>query len=467
MIRLDLHTIAQVLHANLIGDGNVWVENASTDTRESTKNGLFFALKGEKFDAHHYVAQAVQQGCIALVVEQATEMTVPQLVVKDTRLALGQLAQWLKAKLAPKTVAMTGSSGKTTVKEMTAAILRQTAGELAETADKNQRVLFTNGNFNNDIGVPLTLLRLTEQHQFAVIELGANHQGEIAYTTNLVKPDVALVNNVAAAHLEGFGSIDGVAQAKGEIYLGLPENGTAIINLNCHYLDKWQKNIAGKKLQSFSVDNTAADFYATDVRLTETGSHFTLHSPNGNIGIDLPYLGEHNISNALAASALAMNVGASLQNVKQGLEQGSFVKGRLFPIKPCDNLLLLDDTYNANVDSLQSAIRVLQKYPAFRILVVGDMAELGENTKLCHQQVADFAQQAKLDLVLSFGQDSVCISMACQGKHFDDKAALVDYLIPIIEQNLEQKQQVVLLAKGSRRMKMEEVINLLKGRFVC
>ena len=211
MIKLSTLQLAQILHADLIGDENVQVENINTDTRKSVPNSLFFALKGEKFDAHQYLEQAVAQRATAVVVQQSnSSLSVPQLVVKDTRLALATLAKWLREEINPRTVAMTGSSGKTIVKEMTAHILQHTAGN----ADA---VLFTNGNFNNDIGVPLTLLRLTAQHRFAVVELGANHQGEINYTTQLAQPDAALINNIAPAHLEGFRSIEGVIRTKGEI----------------------------------------------------------------------------------------------------------------------------------------------------------------------------------------------------------------------------------------------------------
>ncbi|WP_424411411.1 UDP-N-acetylmuramoyl-tripeptide--D-alanyl-D-alanine ligase [Pasteurella sp. PK-2025] len=461
MLKLNTQQIAQILHADLVGDPRVEIEDISTDTRKTVKNSLFFALKGEKFDAHHYLEQAQQQGAVALVVEKINpQISLPQLVVKDTRLALGELAKWVRQQVNPLTVAMTGSSGKTTVKEMTASILQKSAGD-------SENVLFTEGNFNNDIGVPLTLLRLTPKHQFAVIELGANHQGEIAYTTALAQPNVALVNNVAAAHLEGFGSLEGVAQAKGEIYRGLPSTGVAIINKAHDYSEKWAADLAQRKVQYFAYQDKQADFYADNVQFNESGSTFALHTPQGSIQIQLPYLGEHNVNNALAATALAMNVGATLEQVKQGLETRSQVKGRLFPIHVNEHLLLLDDTYNANVDSLQSAIRVLQQYCAFRILIVGDMAELGENSQLCHQQVADYARAANLDLVLSFGAESAVISEASLGQHFTDKAALCAYVKPIIEQRLKQHQHIVVLAKGSRRMKMEDVIDSLKETFVC
>ncbi|MFD1805387.1 UDP-N-acetylmuramoyl-tripeptide--D-alanyl-D-alanine ligase [Pasteurella oralis] len=461
MLKLTTKQLAEILNAQLVGSSDVVVENINTDTRQMVGKSLFFALKGEHFDAHNYLAQAVEQGAVALVVQQwDPNVFVPQLVVQDSRVALGVLAKWIKAKVAPLTVAMTGSSGKTTVKEMTASILQSAVGF--------DKVLFTQGNFNNDIGVPLTLLRLTEQHQFAVIELGANHQGEIAYTTSLAQPDVALVNNVAAAHLEGFGSLEGVAKAKGEIFRGLPDHGIAIVNKEHDYCPSmWASEIGERQIQYFAYQDTEADFYADKVQFTESGSIFDLHTPADHVQIQLPYLGEHNIKNALAATALAMNVGATLAQVKHGLEVRSEVKGRLFPVQPCANLLLLDDTYNANVDSLQSAINVLKKYTAFRILVVGDMAELGENTQFCHQQVADYAKAAQLELVLSFGSESASISQACLGQHFTEKAPLCAYLTTLIKEKLQQNQKIVLLAKGSRRMKMEDVINTLKDNFIC
>lgn len=457
MIKLSTVQLAQILQAKLIGDENVQVEEINTDTRKSVSNSLFFALKGEKFDAHQYLDQAVSQGALALVVQQEnSSILVPQLVVKDTRIALGELAKWLREKINPRTVAMTGSSGKTTVKEMTASILQHTAAD-------SEAVLFTNGNFNNDIGVPLTLLRLTEKHRFAVIELGANHQNEINYTTKLVQPNAALINNIAPAHLEGFGSLAGVVQAKGEIYRGLTKNGVAIINAEHNHLDIWQKEISNHAIQYFN----GKDYSVKNVQGNEQGSTFTLVSPQGEIDISLPYLGEHNIKNALAATALAMNVGATLADVKAGLEQRSQVKGRLFPIQVTPNLLLLDDTYNANKDSLCSAIDVLKNYDAFRILCVADVKELGENSLAIHREVGQHANLANLDLVCSYGNESAVISEAVLGKHFTDKTEMVDFLVPLIENQLQQNKKVVVLGKGSRSMKMEDVIYSLKDKIKC
>ncbi|AJO87640.1 UDP-N-acetylmuramoyl-tripeptide--D-alanyl-D-alanine ligase [Haemophilus influenzae] len=457
MIKLSTVQLAQILQAKLIGDENVQVEEINTDTRKSVSNSLFFALKGEKFDAHQYLDQAVSQGALALVVQQEnSSILVPQLVVKDTRIALGELAKWLREKINPRTVAMTGSSGKTTVKEMTASILQHTAAD-------SEAVLFTNGNFNNDIGVPLTLLRLTEKHRFAVIELGANHQNEINYTTKLVQPNAALINNIAPAHLEGFGSLAGVVQAKGEIYRGLTKNGVAIINAEHNHLDIWQKEISNHAIQYFN----GKDYSVKNVQGNEQGSTFTLVSPQGEIDISLPYLGEHNIKNALAATALAMNVGATLADVKAGLEQRSQVKGRLLPIQVTPNLLLLDDTYNANKDSLCAAIDVLKSYDAFLILCVADMKELGENSLAIHREVGQYVNLVNLDLVCSYGNESAVISEAVLGKHFTDKTEMVDFLVPLIENQLQQNKKVVVLGKGSRSMKMEDVIYSLKDKIKC
>ncbi|ABR00664.1 UDP-N-acetylmuramoyl-tripeptide--D-alanyl-D-alanine ligase [Haemophilus influenzae] len=457
MIKLSTVQLAQILQTKLIGDENVQVEEINTDTRKSVSNSLFFALKGEKFDAHQYLDQAVSQGALALVVQQEnSSISVPQLVVKDTRIALGELAKWLREKINPRTVAMTGSSGKTTVKEMTASILQHTAAD-------SEAVLFTNGNFNNDIGVPLTLLRLTEKHRFAVIELGANHQNEINYTTKLVQPNAALINNIAPAHLEGFGSLAGVVQAKGEIYRGLTKNGVAIINAEHNHLDIWQKEISNHAIQYFN----GKDYSVKNVQGNEQGSTFTLVSPQGEIDISLPYLGEHNIKNALAATALAMNVGAKLADVKAGLEQRSQVKGRLFPIQVTPNLLLLDDTYNANKDSLCAAIDVLKSYDAFLILCVADMKELGENSLAIHREVGQYINLVNLDLVCSYGNESAVISEAVSGKHFTDKTEMVDFLVPLIENQLQQNKKVVVLGKGSRSMKMEDVIYSLKDKIKC
>ncbi|KGQ52370.1 UDP-N-acetylmuramoyl-tripeptide--D-alanyl-D-alanine ligase [Gallibacterium anatis 10672-6] len=464
MIKVSFAALSELLSAKEVNppSAELEVDKVTTDSRTDCCGSVFFALRGESFDAHRFLAQVSQQGAKILVVEQADPaVSVPQLVVADTKKALGQLALWVRQQVNPKVAAMTGSSGKTTVKEMTAAILQQTA----KNADE---VLFTAGNFNNDIGVPLTLLRLTDQHRFAVIELGANHAGEIAYTTQLARPDVALVNNVAPAHLAGFGSLQGVAKAKGEIYQGLTENGIAVINKDCNYLPMWKQNIAKHSIKCFSMTHSEADIYVRAIQYTNIGFSFVLCTPQGEIEIELPYLGLHNVSNALAAASLAIALGATLDDVKKGLALGKRVKGRLFPIEVNSQLTLLDDTYNANVDSLKAAISVLHSAPQqVKVLVVGDMAELGESTEQCHRQVAEAALNANLDQVMSFGQYSRVISQICGGKHYQDKAELIADLQQYAAQQMKAGKTILILVKGSRSMKMEQVIDSFKGFEQC
>jgi UDP-N-acetylmuramoyl-tripeptide--D-alanyl-D-alanine ligase len=454
MIPVSLTQLADILQAELIPADELVIQEVTTDTRKVTSGCLFIALKGERFDGHDFAQQAVDDGASALLVSKRLPIDIPQLIVKDTRLSLGLLGHWVRMQSSAQVVALTGSSGKTSVKEMAAAILKQCGN-----------VLYTAGNLNNDIGVPLTLLRLTPQHQFAVIELGANHIGEIAYTVGLTKPASALVNNLSAAHLEGFGSLAGVAQAKGEIFDGLAADGIAIINLDSHDWLHWQAKLKNKTVWRFSTQyHENADFYADDIQLTQTETVFTLHSPLGQSKITLPLLGVHNIANALAASALAISVGASLQAVTEGLSLSRAVKGRLFPIKLNDEQLLLDDTYNANVGSMTAAVQVLSQMSGYRVMVVGDMGELGDDAVECHKQVGQAAKQAGIDCVLSVGKLSQFISSESgSGRHFADKAALTEHILEL----LKQYNNITLLIKGSRSAAMEQVIQGIQEKLPC
>lgn len=418
-----------------------------TDSRKITKQSLFIALVGEHFDGHAFALQAIKDGAVAVMVNHKIEdNSIPQIVVKDTRLALGLIAGYIRNQSHAKIVALTGSSGKTSVKEMTATIL-QNCGT----------TLYTQGNYNNDIGVPLTLLRLTKEDQFAVIELGANHIGEISYTTQLVHPQTALINNIAEAHIEGFGSLEGVATAKGEIFEGLTKDGIAIINLDsCS--DKWFEQLTDKTVWTFSLENPLANFYASHIKMADVTT-FKLHTPFGECEIQLPLIGLHNVSNAIAASALAISVGASLDRIQQGLSTLKPVKGRLFPIKLNQNQLILDDTYNANVGSMSAAINVLANQSGYKVLVVGDMAELGQDAQKYHQQIGELAKQQKLDCVVSVGQLSQFVSQSSEvGHHFNDKQEATNYIITL----LRQYPNLTMLVKGSRSAKMEDVIEQIK-----
>lgn len=458
MIKVSLHFLATLLNAEYVGDNlvgdKIKITEVTIDTRKVTAGCLFVALKGERFDGHDFAEDAVIAGAAALLVSKRLLVGAPQIIVKDTRLALGQLAAWVRQQVPARVVALTGSSGKTSVKEMVAAILRQCGN-----------VLYTAGNFNNDIGVPLTLLRLTDEHDFAVIELGANHVGEIAYTTDLSRPESALVNNLAAAHLEGFGSLAGVAQAKGEIFTGLPANGTAIINADSHDWPHWQETLHNKRVWRFAPHAAEnIDFYASDVQITPALTHFTLHSPFGSVAIELPLPGRHNIANALAATALAMSVGADLAAVRQGLAQLQAVPGRLFPIPLATGKLLLDDSYNANVGSMIAAAQVLAEMPGYRVMVVGDMAELGDTAIDCHRQVGDAAKRVGIDKVLSVGALSQILSSASgSGEHFHDQRALSVRLSEL----LSEYPVITVLIKGSRSAAMENVVRTLQEKASC
>lgn len=453
MITLTLQKLADLTGGKLFG-GDLSVDEVTTDTRKVSAGCLFIALQGERFDAHDFVGEAMAAGASALLVSKHLTVAVPQVVVADTRIALGQLAGWVRQQSTARVVALTGSSGKTSVKEMTAAILR----ECGET-------LYTAGNLNNDIGVPLTLLRLNASHQYAVVELGANHQGEIAYTTEITRPETALVNNLAAAHLEGFGSLAGVAKAKGEIFQGLPINGTAILNADSNDWPHWQHSLHSKTVWRFSSAPQAdSDFSATDVKVTSSGTHFVMITPAGSIAIQLPLPGRHNIANALAAAALALSVDAPLSAIQKGLSHLQAVPGRLYPVALAENKLLLDDSYNANVGSMTAAAQVLSEMPGYRVMVVGDMGELGDEAEECHREVGEAARLAGIDKVLSVGKMSHLISEASgAGEHLQDKAAVTARLQTL----LAEHDIITILVKGSRSTAMEQVVQSLQEKGTC
>ncbi|WP_418162454.1 UDP-N-acetylmuramoyl-tripeptide--D-alanyl-D-alanine ligase [Pantoea vagans] len=452
MIPVSSKTLAEITGGTLHGS-DFTLNDVTTDTRKVTAGSLFVALVGERFDAHDFAGEAIANGAQALLVSKHLPVAVPQVVVEDTRIAFGRLGAWVRQQSTARVVALTGSSGKTSVKEMTAAILRQ-CGE----------TLYTAGNLNNDYGVPMTLLRLTAEHQYAVIELGANHQGEIAYTTDLVKPESALVNNLAAAHLEGFGSLAGVAKAKGEIFQGLPAHGIAILNDESNDWPNWQSTLQDKTVWRFSPQADECDFSARDIRIAQDGTHFVMNTPRGTAEIVLPLPGRHNIANALAAAALALSVDAPLSAVQQGLKNLQSVPGRLFPVRLSAHQLLLDDSYNANVGSMTAAVQVLSEMPGYQVLVAGDMAELGEETEKCHREIGEAAREAGLDRVLTCGKFSHFISESSGvGEHFSDKTALTERLRELLSQHSE----ITVLIKGSRSAAMEQVVQRLKEKGTC
>ena len=414
------------------------VNSVSIDSRTVEADQLFIAIKGERFDAHDFVTDLAGKAGAALV-DRVIDCELPQIVVPDTRVALSKFAAAWRQRFDLPLVALTGSNGKTTVKEMLSAVLAVKGSVLA-----------TIGNLNNDLGVPLTLLRLRESHEYAVIEMGANHFGEIAFLTNIGKPDVAILNNAGASHLEGFGSVEGVSRAKAEIFQGLDDTGIAIINADDDYADYWQGCVADKRVISFGMDNAAM----VQGTALPTGMLVLLHDGE-SVEIDLALLGRHNQRNALAAASAAIAVGASLSDIKQGLESLKPVKGRLTPLKGLNNIRLIDDTYNANPSSMKAAIDVLADFSAdTQVLVLGDMGELGEDVVSLHAGLGTYAKEKGIHKLFCLGTHSVAAaeSFGDDAAHFTDLEPLLDAFKPIIND-----QATTVLVKGSRSMRMERV----------
>ncbi|NJD34081.1 MAG: UDP-N-acetylmuramoyl-tripeptide--D-alanyl-D-alanine ligase [Betaproteobacteria bacterium] len=419
-----------------------------TDSRTVTPGMLFVALKGDRFDGHDFVREVLGKGAVGAVVERAwadANPGLPLIPVNDTRLALGQLAGAWRRRFAIPLIGVTGSNGKTTVKEMCAAILRaQFAG--------SDSVLATAGNLNNDIGLPLTLLKLRQSHRAAVIEMGMNHAGEIDYLTRLAAPTVALVNNAQRAHLEGLVSLQNVALAKGEIFAGLPADGVAVFNADDAQADIWRELSRERRQLTFGLDQAA------DVRGRFAGhglgGELCLTTAQGEILVMLAVAGSHNALNACAAAAATLAAGAPVAAVKQGLEQFSGVKGRLQRRSGRKGAVIVDDSYNANPDSMRAAVDVLAAVPGRRILVMGDMGEAGAAAGQFHDEIGGYAKSHGIDRLFCLGDLSVAAAanFGEGGQHF----SRVEDLIKALQAELDA--QTTVLIKGSRFMHMERVV---------
>ena len=463
MINVALSWIAQQVGGQLVGE-DLNISSVTIDSRQITAGDLFIALKGPRFDGHQYITQAIRDGASAIISEQqphalSQAIQVPVIVVDDSRYALGRLSAAVKSLCQVKTLAITGSSGKTTVKEMCAAILRQLG-----------QVLATQGNFNNDIGVPLTLLRLTSRDDYAVIELGANHRGEIAYTTRLTQPDVVLINNVSPAHVEGFGDIWGVARAKSEIIKGLGANGVVLTNANSPFYPYWQREFASLQHKTFAVQGgpteegfnlTDAAVFATDIALDSHGcASFTLHRGTHTQTIQVPIPGAHNVANAVAAAALCSEFGVSLTLIAKGIAALAPVPGRMNVTEVRAGLRIIDDTYNANVASAKAALDALASFTGYRVMVLGDMGELGPHAREYHEEVGEYAIDAGIDNLFTLGVLSQSASQTFNGhggQHFENHDALIHALYDI----MQNKNEVTILVKGSRSARMERTVEAL------
>ncbi|MEJ2685824.1 MAG: UDP-N-acetylmuramoyl-tripeptide--D-alanyl-D-alanine ligase [Gammaproteobacteria bacterium] len=440
---MQLSDTAQVLNARREGADGAF-RGVSTDTRTLQRGNLFVALEGPRFDGHDYLEQAHAGGAAGAAVTRHSAVDLTQLLVDDTRLALGRLGGYWRSRFAVPVIGITGSNGKTTVKEMTAAILGGQAGVLA-----------TRGNLNNDIGVPLTLFGLGEEHRAAVIEMGANHAGEIAYLAGLARPTVGVVTNAGPAHLEGFGSLEGVAHAKGEMFSALADDAVAILNADDPYASLWRQLAGSRRVVDFGLDQPAA--VSADWKPFRDGSRVALRSPWGAVEVQLAVTGRHNVLNALAASAAALAAGAGLEQVRTGLEAVRAVSGRLTVSARNDGLTVIDDTYNANPASLDAALQVLAQRGGDAWVVLGDMAELGGDAAGLHAQMGERIRQAGVSRLYALG-DLAARAAAAFGagaEAFRSMDALLAALVPVAMPPL------TVLVKGSRRMGMERAVAAL------
>jgi UDP-N-acetylmuramoyl-tripeptide--D-alanyl-D-alanine ligase len=428
------------------------VLRVSTDSRSIQPGDLFIALRGEKFDGGTFAAQALQQGAVGVVLDatQAPDIAAA-LRVDDTRLALGRLAAAWRQRFSIPLVAITGSNGKTTVKEMLAAILREETGLRLETGS-DAAVLNTEGNLNNDIGLPLMLLRLRETHQFAVLEMGMNHTGEIDYLTRLARPDVAVVNNALSAHIGFLGSIENIARAKGEIFNGLSDSGIAVFNADDAHAWLWRESNAGRSVIDFGLTQPAA--VRGQYQPADFGAMLTLTLPDATLDIALQVPGEHNAMNALAAAATAFALDVSHRSIVAGLSGFGGVKGRLQRKPALHGSTFIDDTYNANPDSVKAALAVLAQLPGRKVLVLGDMGELGHDAAALHREIGLAARAATVDRLLALGEltQETVGAFGAGAMHFER----IQELLAELENELTPDTTV--LVKGSRFMQMERVV---------
>lgn len=451
---------AQILHADWSGP-DVHFNGVSTDSRTLKQGDLFVALIGDRFDGGKFISNAKEKGAVAAMLQQNSKhehlsVDFPLIRVKDTRLGLGELAAYWRNRFSIPVIGITGSNGKTTTKEMIAAILRVAASSDTAIKEPAECVLATEGNLNNDIGVPQMLLRLRQQHQYAVIEMGMNHVGEIAYLTQLARPNIAVITNAGTAHIEGLGSVEAVARAKAEIFIGLDQSGTAIFNADDPYASLWRECVGAREIIDFGLTENAR--INAVFQLDRLANKIQLKFPDGSVEVKLQAPGVHNIYNALAAAAVAWTLGIRKEWIAAGLECFQCVQGRLQKKCGLHHALLIDDTYNANPESVRAALAVLAAAEGKKILVLGDMGELGKLAIDLHRTIGRDARKAGLDHLFTLGELSAYAAEEFgQGaRHFNS----IDELLNVTKSLLAD--DVTLLVKGSRFMQMERVVKQLE-----
>ncbi|HEY2021169.1 UDP-N-acetylmuramoyl-tripeptide--D-alanyl-D-alanine ligase [Paraburkholderia sp.] len=443
---------AQIPGATVTGDDSVRFERVSTDSRSAGPGDLFIAIKGERFDAHDFLADVATRNVTAVLVARTPDRwNVPAIRVADTRDALGALARGWRRQFDMPLVAVTGSNGKTTVKEMIASIFAAAVGADARLA--------TAGNFNNDIGLPLTLFRLHAAHRLAVVELGMNHPGETELLAKLAEPTVAVVNNAQREHQEFMATVEAVALEHASVIHALPPDGTAVFPADDAYASIWRVAATGNRIVDFALNNAQRTTEAA-VKGAFDGKHLSIDTPQGQFDVMLQVLGDHNAHNALAATAAALAAGVSLDAIKRGLESFSPVKGRLQVKQAALGTLagatVIDDTYNANPDSMRAAIDVLASRPSPRVLVMGDMGEVGDHGPAFHREIGAYAKERGIDALYAMGDASrdACTAYGVRAHHVADVGTLVAQL-----QQAGFGAAATFLVKGSRFMQMERVVD--------
>ena len=444
MIDGSLLAAAATMHGELHGS-DVKFAGVSTDTRSINRGELFVALQGPNFDGTEFVEKAAAAGAAGAVIARDIESDIPTIVVDDTLQALGELGSTWRQSLDATVIGITGSNGKTTLKELLAGCLSLSAETLA-----------THGNFNNEIGLPLMLLRMSRTHRYAILEMGANHVGEIGYLTSLALPDVVAITNAGPAHLEGFGSVEGVAHAKGEILSCDKRPRAAVLNADDDYYDVWRSLVTDTQVVTFGL-GAQANVRASDIEATETGSCFELHVPGRQVHVCLNLQGKHNVLNACAAAAIASVIGLGAEQIKEGLESVRPVQGRLEPVRSGSGALLFDDSYNANPVSVEAAAEFLAAQDGTSWLVLGDMGELGDDSQMLHARTGWAAREAGIDYLLATGSQSrhTAKSFGSNARWFESIEELIAHLQSAIGDG------DCVLVKGSRSTRMERVVQAL------
>ena len=441
MIHMGLSHAATLLECGPL-QSNIAFTGITSDSRQIVPGMLFAALPGQSHDGHDYVSQAEERGAVGVLVCRNVETGLPVLKVADVLTALGTLAAGWRAECPARVVGITGSNGKTTVKEMIASILRQVGNVLA-----------TQGNFNNELGLPLTLFQLNKLHDYAVIEMGASNPGDIAYLAGIARPDVGVITNIGPAHLQGFINIEGVARAKGELYAALPRHGTAVINSAEPWADLWKQVNLAEHVYYFNGEGE------NHIQARRIADQVVVSTPAGEFSLKLPLPGEHNLTNALAATAVCLALDVSLTDIKSGLEAVKPVPGRLSLVSAKSGWTVIDDTYNANPASLYAALQVLASQSGEPWLVLGDMMELGSDSRKMHAELGDAARSLGVKRLFALGEASTATvdAFGDMAVHFDSREGLIKAL------RSQLKPGVACLVKGSRSMGMEHVVNAISN----